>query len=58
MVAFGSLVSSGIVPVIDFGWMTIGVAVALAVAFMLFPAVIVLLPSAPRTPARASATRR
>ena len=50
MVAFGSLVSSGIVPVIDFGWMmTIGVAVALAVAFMLFPAVIVLLPeSAPR----------
>ena len=38
MVAFGSLVSSGIVPVIYFGWMmTIGVAVALAVAFMLFP---------------------
>lgn len=48
MVAFGSLVSSGIVPVIDFGWMmTIGVAVALAVAFMLFPAVVVLLPERP-----------
>ena len=45
MVAFGSLVSSGIVPVVDFGWMmTIGVAVALAVAFLLFPAVLVLLP--------------
>ena len=45
MVAFGSLVTSGIVPVIDFGWMmTIGVAVALAVAFSLFPAVVSLLP--------------
>jgi predicted RND superfamily exporter protein len=45
MVAFGSLVSSGIVPVVDFGWMmTIGVAVALAVAFLLFPAVLMLLP--------------
>jgi predicted RND superfamily exporter protein len=50
MVAFGSLVTSGIVPVIDFGWMmTIGVAVALAVAFLLFPAVLMLLP--PGTPA-------
>jgi predicted RND superfamily exporter protein len=46
MVAFGSLVSSGIVPVVDFGWMmTIGVAVALAVAFTLFPAVLMLLPA-------------
>ena len=45
MVAFGSLVTSGIVPVIDFGWvMTIGVAVAMLVAFTLFPAVLVLLP--------------
>jgi predicted RND superfamily exporter protein len=45
MVAFGSLVTSGIVPVIDFGWMmTIGVAVALVVAFLLFPAALVLLP--------------
>jgi predicted RND superfamily exporter protein len=49
MVAFGSLVSSGIVPVIDFGWMmTIGVAVALVVAFTLFPAVLMMLP--PGTP--------
>lgn len=46
MVAFGSLVTSGIVPVIDFGWvMTIGVAVAMLVAFTLFPAVLVLLPA-------------
>ncbi|TVS15518.1 MAG: RND family transporter [Gammaproteobacteria bacterium] len=45
MVAFASLVSSGIVPVIDFGWMmTIGVGVALVVAFTLFPAVVMLLP--------------
>jgi len=45
MVAFASLVSSGIVPVVDFGWMmTIGVGVALIVAFILFPAVVMLLP--------------
>lgn len=45
MVAFGSLVTSGIVPVVDFGWMmTIGVAVAMVIAFTLFPAVLVLLP--------------
>lgn len=48
MVAFASLVSSGIVPVVDFGWMmTIGVAVALVVAFTLFPAVVMLLPAQP-----------
>lgn len=46
MVAFASLVSSGIVPVVDFGWMmTIGVGVALIVAFTLFPAVVMLLPA-------------
>lgn len=46
MVAFASLVSSGIVPVVDFGWMmTIGVGVALIVAFILFPAVVMLLPA-------------
>lgn len=49
MVAFASLVTSGIVPVIDFGWMmTIGVAVALVVAFTLFPAVVMLLPLNPQ----------
>ncbi|HSG91787.1 MAG TPA: MMPL family transporter [Pseudomonadales bacterium] len=52
MVAFGSLVTSGIVPVIDFGWMmTIGVAVSQTIAFILFPAVLMLLP-----PGKASGT--
>ena len=37
MVAFVSLVVSGIRPVIDFGWMmTIGLAVALLLAFVLY----------------------
>ena len=39
VVAFASLVVSDIRPVIDFGWMmTIGILVALAVAFLLVPA--------------------
>lgn len=43
-VAFGSLVVSGIRPVIDFGWMmVVGVAVAFFFAFTLFPAACVLL---------------
>ncbi|MCC5884973.1 MAG: MMPL family transporter [Gammaproteobacteria bacterium] len=54
MVAFASLVSSGIVPVVDFGWMmTIGVGVALIVAFTLFPAVVMLLPPNTRREAQA-----
>jgi len=45
IVAFASLVVSGIRPVIDFGWMmTIGVAVALLVAFTLLPAGLLLIP--------------
>ena len=44
MVAFASLVISGIRPVIDFGWMMIiGVSLSLALVFILFPAIIVLL---------------
>ncbi len=44
MVAFGSLVSSGIVPVMDFGWMMfVGVAIAFVVTYSLFPALLVLL---------------
>jgi len=44
-VAFGSLVVSDIRPVIDFGWMmTIGIAFAFALNFILFPAVLTLLP--------------
>ncbi|MBY4677710.1 efflux RND transporter permease subunit [Marinobacterium arenosum] len=45
IVAFASLVVSGIRPVIDFGWMmTIGVSVALLMAFTLLPAGLLLLP--------------
>jgi predicted RND superfamily exporter protein len=46
-VAFVSLVVSGIRPVIDFGWMmTVGIAVALTLSFLVFPCVLVLLPRA------------
>ncbi|CAN0599022.1 unnamed protein product, partial [Ectocarpus sp. 12 AP-2014] len=45
IVAFGSLTFSGIRPVIDFGWMmTIGLSVAFLVTFILFPALLALLP--------------
>lgn len=44
MVAFGSLVISGIPPIISFGWMMVlGVFTALVFTFLLFPAVLVLL---------------
>jgi predicted RND superfamily exporter protein len=44
MVAFGSLVVSGIRPVIDFGWiMCISLTAALALTFTLFPAALMLL---------------
>lgn len=43
-VAFGSLIVSGILPIINFGWMMMmGVAAALLVAFTLFPAIMSLL---------------
>lgn len=45
MVAFGSLLVSGIRPVIDFGWMmVIGIAISFVLAFTLFPAALMLLP--------------
>ena len=45
MVAFGSLLVSGIRPVIDFGWMMIiGIAISFILAFSLFPAALLLLP--------------
>lgn len=45
MVAFVSLVVSGIQPVIDFGWMmTLGICVALLVSFTLVPAFMLLWP--------------
>jgi predicted RND superfamily exporter protein len=43
MVAFGSLLVSGIRPVIDFGWMmVIGITVSFVLAFTLFPAALML----------------
>jgi len=45
MIAFGSLVVSHIRPVIDFGWMmTLGLTIAFAMAFSLFPAGMMLVP--------------
>jgi predicted RND superfamily exporter protein len=45
ILAFSSLVVSGIKPVIDFGWMmTIGLAVTFLTTFILFPAILILLP--------------
>ena len=43
--AFGSLLISGIRPVIDFGWMmSIGVSIALVLSFLAFPIIMILLP--------------
>jgi uncharacterized protein len=48
IVAFISLIISGIRPVIDFGWiMTIGIAVAFGLNFIFFPAALVLLQAEP-----------
>ncbi len=45
VIAFSSLLVSGIRPVIDFGWMmSFGVALALILAFIAFPALLMLLP--------------
>ncbi len=51
IVAFGSLLVSGIRPVIDFGWMmSIGIVVAFVYSFTLFPAVLMLMqPGQPRS---------
>ena len=44
IIGFGSLVFSGIKPVIDFGWMmSIGLAVTFVTAFTLFPVTVLLL---------------
>jgi uncharacterized protein len=51
MVAFGSLLVSGIRPVIDFGWMMVlGLAIAFTLSFTMFPAALMLLK--PGRPAR------
>jgi len=45
IVAFVSLVVSGIRPVIDFGWMmTMGVTLALSLSFLMIPALLMVLP--------------
>lgn len=45
---FGSLLSSGILPVITFGWMmSAGIVVSLCVTFILLPALLVLIPKGP-----------
>ena len=47
MVAFGSLLVSGIRPVIDFGWMmVIGICLSFVLAFTLFPAALALMAKA------------
>lgn len=52
MVAFGSLLVSGIRPVIDFGWiMVIGISIAFILTFIMFPAGLMLLkPGIPPKP--------
>ncbi|MDT8428095.1 MAG: MMPL family transporter [Pseudomonadales bacterium] len=48
MVAFGSLVTSAIVPVMDFGWiMCVGILVSLLVTYSLFAGMLLLLPKGP-----------
>ncbi len=50
---FSSLVFSGILPVINFGWMmSAGVFVSLILAFLIFPAVLMLFPKAHQPPER------
>ncbi len=44
MMGFGSLVVSGIRPVIDFGWMmTLGLCVTFLTSFLLFPSILIML---------------
>jgi len=51
MVAFGSLLVSGIRPVIDFGWMmVIGISISFVLAFTLFPAALILMSRLDQTP--------
>lgn len=44
LLAFGSMLTSGIVPVIDFGWMMcMGIVIALIVTYVLFPTLLLLI---------------
>ena len=59
IVAFASLVVSGIRPVIDFGWMmTIGLVVALCLAFLVLPSALVLLPKSRSSESNKKETRK
>lgn len=50
VVAFGSLVISAIPPIIDFGWMmVIGVTTSFVLSFLIFPALMALLPASRST---------
>lgn len=57
MVAFSSLVVSGIRPVINFGWMmTSGIAISFVVVFLLFPAALMVLPRGELSPSAVKAS--
>ncbi|MFT5561290.1 MAG: putative RND superfamily exporter protein [Sulfitobacter sp.] len=44
LLAFGSMLMSGIVPIVDFGWMMcLGIVIALVVTYIIFPTVLLLL---------------
>ena len=45
---FGSLVFSGILPIINFGWMmSVGTAISLAMSFLIFPSLLILMQKRP-----------
>lgn len=51
MAAFGSLMAARILPVEDFGFMMVlGIGIGMVVTFTFFPAVLLLMPTAPRVP--------
>ncbi|NQZ05780.1 MAG: MMPL family transporter [Algicola sp.] len=59
IVAFSSLIISEIRPIIDFGWMmSIGVAVAFVLSFILFPTMLVLLKPTPPMAQASSVIKR
>lgn len=46
LLAFGSMLGSGIVPIVDFGWMMcLGIIIALFMTYLLFPAILLLIGS-------------
>ncbi len=59
MVAFGSMLFADIRPVMDFGlMMVVAVAFALVLTFLMFPALVMLLPAGPVPPVRRDLTAR